>query len=229
MTAWQDSRLLAREPVTGGWWLVRMAWGGGTPGAGHYLETDISERRLILPLRAGSEREGWVAALLEPALGGVLEPLPAGLPARCRLRGWSPELRSPAVVLGHDGGIGPALAFAEAAPDAVRFAALGGDQGVPGRVQPSRFLTPQLPGEVMGAPAVLEALGVPARVAHTAGRPGCFEGTPEELMRLYLAGLEPAQREALGLVAFGPAGMLGGLRQEMAGRVASVEVVEFPG
>jgi len=41
---------------------------------------------------------------------------------------------------------------------------------------------------------LLEDWGIPSRVAHTQGRPGCFEGTVDELARLWLDALHSAQR-----------------------------------
>lgn len=227
------TRLLAREPVAGGWWLVRLAWQGPAPLPGQYLDAALGGRRLILPARAASLREGWLAGLLEPGLGGVLESLALGCSGECQLAGEGAEPGDTPprslLLLGRDSGIGPALAFADARPEAVGFAALGGDQGVPGRVQPSRFLVPGLPGAVMGALAPLEGLGVPSRVAHSAGRPGCFEGPPEELLARYLDGLEAATSQALEVLAFGPAGLEQALGSSLGDRVGRLRVVELPG
>jgi len=226
------TRLLAREAVAGGWWLVRLAWEGPAPLAGQYLDATLDGRRLILPARAASHREGWLAGLLEPALGGVLEALAVGVRGtfavfqpRSLQAALSPE---GCVLLGRDNGIGPALAFAEARPEALRFAALGGDQGVPGRVQPSRFLSPGLPAEAIGALAGLESLGVVSRVAHPAGRPGCFEGQPEDLLARYVERLGLGEAQGLEVVAFGPPGTEQTLQRRLAGRIGALRTVELP-
>ncbi len=232
MTGSAATRLLAREAVAGGWWLVRLAWNGPAALPGQYLYATLAGRRLILPARAASRREGWLASLLEPTMGGVLEALPAGCAGECRLggEGVEPGDGPPRrlLLLGRDAGIGPALALAETDPEAVGFAALGGDQGVPGRIQPSRFLIPGLPGAVMGALAPLEGLGVVSRVAHPAGRPGCFEGQPEELLARYVEDRAPALAQGVEVIAFGPAGTEEKLRSRLGVRVGRLRVLELP-
>lgn len=59
---------------------------------------------------------------------------------------------------------------------------------------PSRILVQGMPSGVIAAMPLLEDWGIPSRIAHAQGRPGCFEGMAEELARLWLDALPSAQR-----------------------------------
>lgn len=71
---------------------------------------------------------------------------------------------------------------------------LGYDDALPFIAAPSRILVQGMPSGVIAAMPLLEDWGMPSRIAHTQGRPGCFEGAVGELARLWLDALPNAQR-----------------------------------
>lgn len=229
-------RLLEVTGAGAGWSLLRIAWSQPPPAPGNWLNLHLQGGRLPLPIRAVSAREGWLAGVLPR------ERLPVGLRPGMPLRIDGPAGTSlptataaPALVLGVGAAVGPALYLCERLDPPPRLALLGGVFGVPGRAVPSRFLTPSLPPQVIGAVPALEALGIPSRVAATAGAPGYFEGSPVEMLEHYLAGLSGVERRALHLLACVPAGDAGSedgaLRfapRPLRGLLAAVEVAELP-
>lgn len=80
---------------------------------------------------------------------------------------------------------------------------LGYDTAPPFIAVPSRILVQGIPHGVIAAMPLLEDWGIPSRIAHTQGRPGCFEGTTEELTRLWLDTLSTAQRAETEIIVSG--------------------------
>ena len=73
---------------------------------------------------------------------------------------------------------------------------------------PSRILAPGMPSGVIGAMPLLEDWGIPSRLAHSQGRPGCFEGSVDELAGLWLGALSSPQRAEIGIIVNGSSALI---------------------
>lgn len=80
---------------------------------------------------------------------------------------------------------------------------LGYDTAPPFTAAPSRILVQGMPSGVIAAMPLLEDWGIPSRIAHTQGRPGCFEGVVEELACLWLDGLSNIQQAEIEIIVSG--------------------------
>lgn len=59
---------------------------------------------------------------------------------------------------------------------------LATETGFPFTVRPARFLFPEFPSQAIGAATLLEDWGLPNRLCHSGGAPGCYDG---DLTRLW--------------------------------------------
>lgn len=226
------SRCLGRMPLHGGWGLLRLSDPDPATATvpGQLLRIHATAGTFTLPLY---ERH-------EDALGVLLPPpghFAATIPARDEratvemLPTATPAPTGPdeeTLVLGIDSGLGGSLALSAWLSKAPALVIVGGRAGVPARPRPSRYLTPNLPAEVIAALPQLEEQGIPSRIALHEWQPGCFDEGPVALLERYLAELPDARRQAIRVYAFTPAGeldaSLGALRDALAG----VHLVEVP-
>ncbi len=162
-------RLLAQTP-SGDHWLTRLHAPELAARArpGHRLALDEGEA----PLLRRDAAAGWIE-LLTPFRPGRLPNAPelTGTP----FPEPGPE---PALVIGEESGIAAALFLAlELARRAIPTRViLGSSTPFPFRPHPSRLLMPEMPPEAIATLPLLEEHGIPCRLAHPDGLPGCFEG-----------------------------------------------------
>ena len=80
---------------------------------------------------------------------------------------------------------------------------LGYDTAPPFTAAPSRIVVQGMPSGVIAAMPLLDDWGIPSRIAHTQGRPGCFEGKVDELTHLWLDELSNTQRAETEILVSG--------------------------
>ena len=85
---------------------------------------------------------------------------------------------------------------------------MGSEIPFPFRTRPSTIMIPGMPDAVIAGMPLLEAWGVPSRLASLSGFAGCFDGFVTELARAWLAALAPAALAETEIFACGPTPML---------------------
>lgn len=88
------------------------------------------------------------------------------------------------------------------------FVLMGSEVPFPFHAQPSRFMVPGVPAEVIAAMPLLEDRGVPSRLSSRQGYPGCFDGYITDLARHWLDAMDDAARRQVSIFACGPHPML---------------------
>jgi len=196
----EQAKILARLPQAGSYLLLRLSApqcaAHAQPGTLVRL-TNSSALTHTAPLLRADARAGWIeilsatSALPDLGMGELitLNIVPGAvftLPSRpCPL------------IIGDATGTAPTVFMADKIRQQKTFRPLillGYDDASPFIAAPSRILVQDMPSGVIAAMPLLEDWGIPSRIAHTQGRPGCFEGTVEELARLWLDALPSAQR-----------------------------------
>ncbi|NIR29131.1 MAG: dihydroorotate dehydrogenase electron transfer subunit [Gammaproteobacteria bacterium] len=130
---------------------------------------------------------------------------PVGRPFRMH------EDRARALLIGGGVGIPPVVFLAERLrrrPSFEPFAVLGSEVPFPFKARPSGVLVPGMPHGVIACMPLLEAWGIPNRLASLQGYPGCFEGYVTELARAWLQALEPANLAQVEIFCCGPNPMM---------------------
>ena len=191
-----------------------------TPGSFVHLRcaADLPMRRPLSIMRADAAA-GWIEVLYKvvgpgtralsrvdpPQLLSVLGPIGQGFvlhPERARV-----------LAIGGGVGIPPMIFLAErlrAGSDAAwkPLVLMGSEIPFPFRARPSTIVIPGMPEAVIASMPLLEAWGVPSRLATLSGFAGCFDGYVTELARAWLAALAPAALAETEIFACGPTPML---------------------
>jgi dihydroorotate dehydrogenase electron transfer subunit len=177
-------------------------------------DADIPMRRPLSIQRTDSQA-GWVEVLYKPVGQGLaaltrvkegdrlslLGPIGEGFKANAD--------RPRSVLIGGGVGIPPLLFLAErlavsGRPPVVFF---GSELPFPFVTQASQ-LELSVPAGATDSLALLEAWGVPARLASKSNLPGCFDGYVTELARAWLAGLSNDELSECAVYSCGPGPML---------------------
>lgn len=88
------------------------------------------------------------------------------------------------------------------------FVIMGSEVPFPFKTEPSKFMVPGMPSEVIAAMPLMEDWGIPSRLASLQGFPGCFQGYVTDLARAWLDTLHAEQRREVAVFACGPHPML---------------------
>lgn len=88
------------------------------------------------------------------------------------------------------------------------FVIMGSEVPFPFKAQPSKFIVPGVPNEVIAAMPLIEDWDIPSRLASLQGYAGCFEGYVTDLARHWLDALDDDQRNQVAVFACGPHPML---------------------
>ena len=219
----EDAEILSHEAWPGRQLVLRLAAPAAArraePGTFAHITCDpcVPMRRPLSIMRADPE-QGWLEFLYKP-VGAGLEKLTARRPGE-RLsmlapigRGFFPS-RSRPRVLAVGGGVGiPPMIFA-----AERLAArpefrtpvvlMGSELPFPFRLVPSALAVPGAPEGATHGMALLEAVGIPSRLASNAGLPGAFAGFVPALARRLLEAMPEHERAETQLIGCGPEPML---------------------
>jgi dihydroorotate dehydrogenase electron transfer subunit len=219
----EDARVLEHRAFAGAQYVMRLAAprcaAAATPGSFIHLTCgpDLPMRRPLSIMRANA-KEGWVEVLYKVIGHGLAELAlrRAGESLSCLGpigRGFSVSPRRPRVLL-VGGGVGiPPMVFLAETLAAARGAwkplvLMGSELPFPFETATSRLPAPALPAGASAAMPLLEALGVPSRLASLSGFAGCHRGYVTELADAWLSSLETKQRSEAEVFACGPHGML---------------------
>lgn len=88
------------------------------------------------------------------------------------------------------------------------FVIMGSEVPFPFKPQPSKFIVPGVPNDVIAAMPLMEEWGIPSRLASLQGYAGCFEGYVTDLARAWLNALSEVQRQQVAVFSCGPHPML---------------------
>lgn len=132
---------------------------------------------------------------------------PIGVPFR-------PDPKKPrALLIGGGVGIPPMVFVADhlrqdKATQWKPFVIMGSEVPFPFKVTPSTIMVPGIPDGVIGCMPLLDDWGIPSRLASLQGYAGCHEGYVTDLARVWLQGLDQAQRDEVAIYSCGPTPML---------------------
>ncbi|MBL8224619.1 MAG: dihydroorotate dehydrogenase electron transfer subunit [Chromatiales bacterium] len=179
--------------------------------------THIPMRR-PLSLLGASAGEGWIDVLYK-VHGTGLAALALARPGDQIAvlgpigQGFRPDAARPqAVLIGGGVGIPPLVFLARqlraAGGATVPVGFFGSELPFPFALSDPALPLPGVPGDATASLAVVDGLGVPARLASRAGLAGCHDGFVTDLARHWLASLPPSRRDAVTIYACGPEPML---------------------
>ena len=84
------------------------------------------------------------------------------------------------------------------------FVILGSEVPFPFTTQPSEFMLPGIPDDVIATMPLLEDWNIATRLTSTQGYPGCFNGFVTDLARKWLDALSDEQRNEVEIFSCGP-------------------------
>ena len=220
----EDGRVLEQTAWDGGQYIVRIeaprCAARARPGSFAHLscDDDVPMRRPLSIMRVDA-RAGWIellykvvgpglAALARRRSGDVLSVLgPIG-------RGFAPDPQRPrSLLIGGGVGIPPMVFLAESMRAALGapwrpLVLMGSEIPFPFRTRPSTILVPGMPAGVIACMPLLDAWGVPSRLASRSDFPGCFDGFVTELAEHWLSSLDATAMHEVEIHACGPTPML---------------------
>lgn len=220
----EDGRVLDQTAWEGGQYIVRIeaprCAARAQPGSFAHLscDDDIPMRRPLSIMRVDA-RAGWIellykvvgpglAALARRRSGDVLSVLgPIG-------RGFAPDQQRPrSLLIGGGVGIPPMVFLAESMREALGapwrpLVLMGSEIPFPFRTKPSTILVPGMPAGVIACMPLLDAWGIPSRLASRSDFPGCFAGFVTALAERWLSSLDATGLGEVEIHACGPTPML---------------------
>lgn len=155
---------------------------------GHWIELRLPDQLLASAVLDHSPDEQWLSVALPadslrtpvPSPGQMLtlqgpfgEPLPSD-------NDWA------TTILISDGQGLPALLFLARLGHRPHLALVGFTDPPWVRLRPSRFMLPTAPAGVIAGIGQLEEAGIPSRISHPDGLPGCHDGSLDELLTHWL-------------------------------------------
>ena len=218
----EDAEVLSQRQFAGNQFILRVrapaCASHAVPGSFAHLTCGgaIPMRRPLSIMRANPE-QGWLDFLYKP-VGHGLEVLgervsgdavsvlgPIG-------NGFAPDPARPRIIaIGGGVGIPPMVFLAERLKDDPRFQVLvlmGSEVPFPFRLADGEIEVPGTPATASSSVAMLEAWGVPSRLASNEGYEGCFAGYVTDLARLRLESMSGDQLAEIQVFGCGPTGML---------------------
>ena len=191
-----------------------------TPGSFVHLRcaTDLPMRRPLSIMRTDAAA-GWIEVLYK-VVGSGTRALSQAQPQQQLSvlgpigQGFVPHPERPRVLaIGGGVGIPPMIFLAERLKSRTDAAwkplvLMGSEIPFPFRARPSTTLIPGMPEAVIACMPLLDAWGVPSRLATLSGFAGCFDGYVTELARAWLSAAAPAALAETQIFACGPTPML---------------------
>jgi dihydroorotate dehydrogenase electron transfer subunit len=220
----EDAAVVGHQAFEGEQYVLRLhaprCAAAAKPGSFIHLvcAPELPMRRPLSIMRADAGA-GWIEVLYKVVghgLAGLAQRAP-GETLSCLGpigRGFTVHATRPRLLMiGGGVGIPPMIFLAEslAATPGKRWMPLvlmGSELPFPFELQESRLAAPGVPAGVTAAMPLLEALGVPSRLASLSGFPGCHRGYVTELAEAWIASLAPAERAAVEIFSCGPNAML---------------------
>ena len=222
--ALEDGRILDQVAWEGAQFVMRIeaprCAARAEPGSFVHLtvDDDIPMRRPLSIMRADPVA-GWIEVLYK-IVGPGLAALSRRRPGETLSvlgpigRGFTlhPDRPWPLLV-GGGVGIPPMVFLAEASRADIRAAwrplvLMGSEIPFPFRTKPSTILVPDLPAGTIACMPLLDAWGIPSRLASRSGFPGCYDGFVTELAAEWLGSLDGAALGKVEIFACGPTPML---------------------
>jgi dihydroorotate dehydrogenase electron transfer subunit len=222
--ALEDGRILDQVAWEGAQFVMRIeaprCAARAEPGSFVHLtvDDDIPMRRPLSIMRADPVA-GWIEVLYK-IVGPGLAALSRRRPGETLSvlgpigRGFTlhPERPWP-LLIGGGVGIPPMVFLAEASRTDTRAAwrplvLMGSEIPFPFRTKPSTILVPDLPAGTIACMPLLDAWGIPSRLASRSGFPGCYDGFVTELAADWLGALDGAALQKVEIFACGPTPML---------------------
>ena len=220
----EDAEVLGQESWPGGQYVLTLrapgCAAGARPGSFVHLScaADLPMRR-PLSIQRVDAAHGTIEILYKVVGPGLARLAAAGRGARLSClgpigRAFEPDLARPrALLIGGGVGMPPMVFLAEAlaarAAEGFRPLGLFGSEiPFPFRARPSTLPVPGIPEGAIACHPLLEARGVPSRLASLAGFPGCFAGYVTDLAAAWLATLPAAALGEVAVYACGPTPML---------------------
>jgi dihydroorotate dehydrogenase electron transfer subunit len=220
----EDAGVLQHEAYPDGQFVLRLAAprcaARARPGSFVHIQCadDIPMRRPLSIMRS-NPAEGWIEVLYK-VMGQGLGSLSAAKPGK-RINilgpignGFEPDAdRQTAVLIGGGVGIPPLVFLAERIKagdwtDASAVAFFGSELPFPFELVDSRTELPGTPPAASRSVALLDAPGIPCRLATNSGFAGCYDGFVTDLAKEWLVTLTHDALEKITIYACGPEPML---------------------
>lgn len=219
----EEARVVSHEAFAGRQHVLRLAAprcaAAATPGSFVHLACGPAiPMRRPLSIQRADAAAGWIE-LLYKVVGHGLEELAARRPGETLSclgpigRGFAPRRERPRTLL-IGGGVGiPPMVFlaewlARRAEGWQPLVLMGSELPFPFELAASRLAAPGLPEGATAAMPLLDALGVPSRLASLSGFPGCHPGYVTDLAEAWLGSLDAAGRGQVEVFSCGPHAML---------------------
>ena len=218
----EDAEVLGQESWPGGQFVLTLraprCAGRALPGSFVHLScaADLPMRRPLSIQRADAVA-GTIEILYKVVGAGLARLARAGRGARLSCLGpigrpFEPDPGRPrALLIGGGVGMPPLVFLADALAGQPGFEPLGlfgSEIPFPFRARPSTILVAGIPDGTIASHPLLEAQGVPSRLASLAGFPGCYPGYVTELASEWLASLPRDELGKVAIYACGPTPML---------------------
>ena len=219
----EEARVVSHEAFAGRQHVLRLeaprCAAAATPGSFVHLACGPAiPMRRPLSIQRADAAAGWIE-LLYKVVGHGLEELAARRPGETLSclgpigRGFAPRRGRPlALLIGGGVGIPPMVFLAEwlarRAEGWQPLVLMGSELPFPFELTASRLAAPGLPGGATAAMPLLDALGVPSRLASLSGFPGCHNGYVTDLAEAWLGSLGAAARGQVEVFSCGPHAML---------------------
>jgi dihydroorotate dehydrogenase electron transfer subunit len=219
----ESAEILAQTAHPGRQFVLRVAApraaASAEPGSFAHIACDASVGlRRPLSIMRSNGAEGWLEFLYKPVGAGLEKLARHSRGERIDLlapigRGFAPDPTRPRVVaIGGGVGIPPMVFAAERLRDDPRFARplvlMGSEVPFPFETVAPRLEVPGVPAAASEAIGLLEAWGVPSRLASNAPLTGTYRGFVPALARAHLKSLDPPALRETQLLACGPEAML---------------------
>lgn len=220
----EDAVVLSQTAFDAAQYLLRLqsprCAARATPGSFVHLRcaADLPMRRPLSIMRADAAA-GWIEVLYK-VVGSGTRALSL-VQARQTLsvlgpigHGFVPHPERPRVLaIGGGVGIPPMIFLAERLKSRTDagwkpLVLMGSEIPFPFRARPSTMLIPGMPEAVIACMPLLDAWGVPSRLATLSGFAGCFDGYVTELARAWLSALPATALAETEIFACGPTPML---------------------
>jgi len=220
----EDAAVVGHQAFEGQQYVLRLhaprCAAAATPGSFIHVTCapELPMRRPLSIMRADAGA-GWIEVFYK-VVGHGLAGLAARAPGETLScmgpigRGFTVHTARPRVLM-IGGGVGiPPLVFLAQSLAATRdtrwqpLVLMGSELPFPFELAESRLAAPGVPPGVTAAMPLLEALGVPSRLASLSGFPGCHRGYVTELAEAWIASLSASERAAVEIFSCGPHAML---------------------
>lgn len=233
------SRITGNSAMPDGGRLLQVAFPeANLASPGHWFHLGLAGKTLSLPVLDASIQEGWLAFHVPPVASTTVGVQNFAYGTPCALDGPHGQAvgAAPAgrrlVLLADAAGL-PAVLFAArlTAAEALKLdLAMVEITGVPPvRLRPSRFMLGGMPPSTIAGLGPLEDAGIPSRIAHPEGSPGCHDDDLASLVKIWLSKREAESRWEDAVTVIGTDVFTPRIAALLKGRVGQYETIIVPG